>query len=70
VSSLRDRAVPRPRRETSRALPSGEPLETFAVNRRCTADGCTARLSRYNPSDTCAVHRGWVDTRVRAPYGG
>ena len=68
--NARDRVVPRPRRESSRALHTGDPLETYATGRRCAAEGCSAKLSRYNPSDTCSVHRGWVDTRLRAPYGG
>ena len=61
---------PRPRHESSRALATGEPLETFSQDRRCAAEGCEAKLSRYNPSDTCSVHSGWADSRVRAPYGG
>lgn len=68
--NARDRIVPRPRRESSRALHSGEPIESYARGRCCAVESCNARLSRYNPSDTCSVHRGWVDTRVRAPYGG
>lgn len=68
--NARDRSVPRPHRESSRVLRSGEPLQCFARDRRCAAEGCTVRLSRYNPSDTCSLHEGWVDTRVRSPYGG
>lgn len=50
---------------TSRAgrmskLASGEPLEHFGVARLCEADGCGARLSRYNPAATCSLHRGWA----------
>jgi len=63
-------SVPRPRHESTRALATGEPLETFSIGRRCAAEGCAARLSRYNPSDTCSLHEGWVDNRVRSPYGG
>lgn len=64
----RDRIVPRPRRESHRALASGERLEQFASGRRCAHEGCLARLSRYNPSDTCSLHQGWVDTHTRS-YG-
>lgn len=64
----RDRIVPRPRRESHRRLDNGEPLAQYAAGRCCAAEGCTARLSRYNPSETCSVHRGWVDTAGRS-YG-
>jgi hypothetical protein len=64
----RDRTVPRPRRESHRRLASGERLEQFALGRRCTHDGCVARLSRYNPSDKCGLHEGWHDTATRS-YG-
>ncbi len=68
--NARDRVVPTPRRESGRALTSGAPLEQYDRKRRCAVAECGAKLSRYNPSDTCSVHRGWVDTRVRSPYGG
>lgn len=58
------------RRESGRSLATGAPLETFDHKRRCEADGCGARLSRYNPSATCSVHRGWKDPSDRATYGG
>ena len=47
----------------NRAMPltSGDPLENFGTTRHCTADGCTARLSRYNPASRCGVHRGWQE---------
>lgn len=64
----RDRIVPRPRRESHRRLSNGEPLAQYDRNRHCTAEGCSSRLSRYNPSATCSVHRGWVDTVARS-YG-
>lgn len=64
----RDRIVPRPRRESHRALASGERLEQFDPGRRCTRAGCGARLSRYNPSESCSLHQGWVDTNTRS-YG-
>ncbi len=64
----RDRIVPRPRRESPRLLSSGAPLETFTGDRRCGRESCGVRLSRYNPSVTCSVHRGWADTASRS-YG-
>ena len=64
----RDRIVPRPRRESHRALTNGEPLEQFATGRHCQVDDCTAKLSRYNPSITCSLHSGWVDPPGRS-YG-
>jgi hypothetical protein len=45
-------------------------MQTYEQDRRCEADGCIAKLSRYNPSTTCGLHAGWVDLRGRAPYGG
>lgn len=68
--NARDRLAPSPRRESGRPLTSGAPLQTFALQRRCEVDGCGARLSRYNPSATCSVHRGWKDPSDRATYGG
>lgn len=64
----RDRVVPRPRRESHRLLSNGQPLDQYAADRHCAAEGCTSKLSRYNPSETCSVHRGWVDTTARS-YG-
>lgn len=64
----RDRIVPRPRRESHRRLTNGSPVEQYALRRRCAHDGCTATLSRYNPSETCSVHEGWVDPASRS-YG-
>jgi hypothetical protein len=64
----RDRIVPRPRRESPRRLSNGEPLEQFAGGRHCSHEGCSARLSRYNPSDRCSLHKGWLDTATRS-YG-
>ncbi len=40
-------------------LEAGERMEDFGAQRRCEADECQALLSRYNPSRTCGVHRGW-----------
>ena len=33
--------------------------------RVCRAEGCDTQLSRYNPSDSCRVHDGWRDARMR-----
>jgi hypothetical protein len=63
-----DRPVPRPHRESHRYLATGERLEQFALDRQCKHEGCTARLSRYNPSDHCSAHQGWHDTAKRS-YG-
>ena len=32
------------------------PVRTFGYGRVCRAEGCRTVLSRYNPSDLCAVH--------------
>lgn len=64
----RDRIVPRPRRESHRRLSNGEPLEQYQGDRYCRYEGCTVKLSRYNPSDCCGLHKGWVDTVTRS-YG-
>ena len=55
------------RRRASRAVPlvHGDAMETFTEHRVCGRDGCTARLSRYNPSDVCGEHRGWRDQPQR-----
>jgi hypothetical protein len=31
-------------------------IRTFGHGRVCSAEGCATVLSRYNPSDLCAVH--------------
>lgn len=31
-------------------------VETYGSDRACSHDGCTTRLSKYNPEDTCSVH--------------
>ncbi len=64
----RDRIVPRPRRESHRQLANGEPLQQYGQARPCAHEGCTVRLSRYNPSDHCSLHKGWQDTATRS-YG-
>jgi hypothetical protein len=40
-------------------LAGGRPPKAVAGNRRCAANGCAVRLSRYNRSDRCSVHGGW-----------
>jgi hypothetical protein len=37
-------------------LPLGRPTTTFGGGRICSADGCTTRLSLYNPGAKCSVH--------------
>ncbi len=32
------------------------PVRSFGHGRVCSAEGCTTVLSRYNPSEVCAVH--------------
>lgn len=64
----RDRIVPRPRRESHRQLTNGDPLEQYRHDAGCQQEGCTARLSRYNPSTRCGAHKGWQDTAGRS-YG-
>ena len=40
----------------------GEPVRTYGDGRVCAARGCVTLLSRYNPSEFCAVHgRSAVD---------
>jgi len=34
----------------------GEPVKTFGDGRVCAAPGCSTVLSRYNPSEFCALH--------------
>jgi len=64
----RDRIVPRPRRESHRPLVNGDPIQQYRRGRSCEQDGCSARLSRYNPSAHCSLHQGWQDTASRS-YG-
>lgn len=46
-------------------LERGERVDQAQSKRECTAPGCATMLSRYNPSETCASHRGWQDLRER-----
>lgn len=64
----RDRIVPRARRESHRQLTNGDPLEQYPHDASCQHHDCTAKLSRYNPSPLCGVHKGWQDTASRS-YG-
>ena len=56
-----------PQLHQSRAvqLVSGQVRLTAQPPRVCTSEDCRTKLSRYNPSDTCTVHEGWKDTRIR-----
>lgn len=36
-------------------------MRQWSAERRCAAEGCDARLSRYNPSRECAAHAGWAN---------
>jgi len=42
-----------------RATGAGPMVRAFGEARTCAEDGCTARLSRYNPARRCAIHQGW-----------
>lgn len=46
-------------------LERGERVDQAESKRECAAPGCATMLSRYNPSETCASHRGWQDLRER-----
>jgi hypothetical protein len=65
MSLASERSNLRLRHESPRGLFAGERLEQYGAGRTCSANGCDARLSRYNPAKTCAVHRGWTATRAR-----
>jgi hypothetical protein len=56
-------ATPRRRVERAMTLRNGKPLEQFSAQRLCSAPGCCARLSRYNPNPTCSAHGGWAESR-------
>lgn len=65
MSQARMRQVPQVKHERHLAVVSGDPVEAFGDDRRCTAEGCNAKLSRYNPSTTCSLHAGWTDPQGR-----
>jgi hypothetical protein len=47
-------------RRNGRRAAGAEPMvRAFGETRTCAEDGCTARLSRYNPARRCAIHQGW-----------
>jgi hypothetical protein len=56
-------------RRNGRRAAGAEPMvRAFGETRTCAEDGCTARLSRYNPARCCAIHQGWDQqetTRMR-----
>jgi hypothetical protein len=60
-------------RNGRRRAAGAEPMvRAFGETRTCAEDGCTARLSRYNPARRCAIHQGWdgqetTRTRRRRP---
>jgi hypothetical protein len=48
--------------------PGAEPLlRVFGSARTCAAEGCSTRLSRYNPARCCTIHQGWDQQRVIRP---
>ena len=57
--------TPQLRQAAHRTLLSGERLPAADDVRYCAHPDCSARLSRYNPSTTCAGHGGWTDPPVR-----
>jgi hypothetical protein len=60
-------------RNGRRRAAGAEPMvRAFGETRTCAEDGCTARLSRYNPARCCTIHQGWdgqetTRTRRRRP---
>jgi hypothetical protein len=44
------------------------PIKTYGSGRICAVDGCGTRLSSYNPSSICSLHRdGWeVSSKKKA----
>jgi hypothetical protein len=53
--------VPRP---SKRRSANADPLvRIFGNARTCMAEGCTTRLSRYNPAPCCSLHEGWDEQR-------
>jgi hypothetical protein len=43
------------------------PVRGFDQARICAADGCTTKLSRYNPAPSCSLHQGWDQQPVTRP---
>lgn len=63
-----ERNTPQLRRSRHQAISGGERVEQHGDRRECATPDCGTRLSRYNPSTTCAAHQGWKDDR-RRNYG-
>lgn len=63
-----DRNTPQLRRSRHQSIAAGQELAQHGSERTCGAPDCETRLSRYNPSPTCAAHKGWQDGR-RRNYG-
>lgn len=63
-----ERQTPQLRQSRHHAISSGDHVQEHGTGRTCNYLDCSTVLSRYNPSPTCAVHRGWEDTR-RRNYG-
>jgi hypothetical protein len=52
----------------TRRSPNADPLvRIFASARTCLAEGCTTRLSRYNPAPCCSLHQGWDEQQQTRP---
>lgn len=66
MSAGADNGQPHLRQSRHQRVVGGARLAQFGDQRRCCVDGCHTVLSRYNPSETCAVHAGWKDTRQRS----
>jgi len=55
-------------RNGRRRAAGAEPMvRAFGETRTCAEDGCTARLSRYNPARCCAIHHGWDGQEMPRP---
>lgn len=63
-----ERNTPQLRHSRHQSIANGERMQQHGNGRECTATDCGTRLSRYNPSPTCAAHQGWKDDRRRS-YG-
>lgn len=48
------------RQSTANTLRAGKSVAQEEVGRVCDAQGCTTRLSRYNPATSCCQHEGWA----------
>ncbi len=63
-----ERHTPQLRHSRHQVMTSGDQVTDHGRHRRCSVPDCDTVLSRYNPSDECATHQGWQDTR-RRNYG-